>query len=137
MPRCTPRVSAAAARWSRVRADEAQAARTESVLDGWTPVNLATRRAEYETEGWANFDPSAAPLTATVSGRLSRLPASEGRPLLLPLEWNRVSLVVWVSLGLVAGSIATQLYASSGYEHSGRHGTVNLYGCGPAILNGR
>ena len=47
-----------------VRADEAQAARIETVLDGRTPVNLATRRAEYETEGWAKFDPSAVPLTA-------------------------------------------------------------------------
>ncbi len=47
-----------------VRADETQAGRIEMVLDGRTPVNLATRRAEYETEGWANFDPSAVPYTA-------------------------------------------------------------------------
>jgi len=47
-----------------VRADEAQAGRIETVLDGRTPVNLATRRTEYETEGWANFNPSAVPYTA-------------------------------------------------------------------------
>ncbi len=47
-----------------VRADEMQATRIETVLDGRTPVNLATRRSEYQTEGWENFNPSAVPYTA-------------------------------------------------------------------------
>lgn len=42
-----------------VRADQARAADIEAVLDGRTPVNLTTRRAEYQTEGWTKFDDAA------------------------------------------------------------------------------
>ena len=31
----------------------------EAVLDGRKPVDLASRRAEYETEGWTAHDDSA------------------------------------------------------------------------------
>lgn len=42
-----------------VRADQARAADIETVLDGRTPVNLTTRRAEYQTEGWTQYDAAA------------------------------------------------------------------------------
>lgn len=47
-----------------VRADETMAGTVESVLDGRKPVDLATRRAEYEGEGWKGFDPAAPAFTA-------------------------------------------------------------------------
>ena len=47
-----------------VRADETGAARINAMLDGRAPVDLATRRTEYETEGWKGYDPAAAPYTA-------------------------------------------------------------------------
>ena len=47
-----------------VRADETLAARVSSVLDGRTPVDLTTRRTEYEAAGWKGYDPAAASYTA-------------------------------------------------------------------------
>ena len=47
-----------------VRAEQSEGARIEAILDGRTPVDLATRRTEYETEGWSKNDASAAPYTA-------------------------------------------------------------------------
>jgi hypothetical protein len=42
-----------------VRADDAKAASIEALLDGRSPVDLSTRRAEYEAEGWKGYDPAA------------------------------------------------------------------------------
>lgn len=42
-----------------VRTDEAIQQTVEAVLDGRKPVDLASRRAEYETEGWTAHDHSA------------------------------------------------------------------------------
>ncbi len=42
-----------------VRADEAKAPAIEALLDGRAPVDLSTRRAEYEAEGWKGYDPAA------------------------------------------------------------------------------
>jgi len=42
-----------------VRTDEAMQQTVEAVLDGRKPVDLASRRAEYETEGWTAHDHSA------------------------------------------------------------------------------
>lgn len=47
-----------------VRTDETQAGRINGVLDGRAPVDLATRRTEYEAEGWKSYDPAAAPYSA-------------------------------------------------------------------------
>ena len=47
-----------------VRAEQIEGARIEAILDGRTPVDLATRRAEYEAEGWSKNDASAAAYTA-------------------------------------------------------------------------
>jgi hypothetical protein len=47
-----------------VRADETQAARVNSVLDGRTPVDLTSRRNEYEAAGWKGYDPAAPSYTA-------------------------------------------------------------------------
>ena len=47
-----------------VRADDAQSARITAILDDRSPVDLATRRSEYETEGWNKYDDSAEPYTA-------------------------------------------------------------------------
>lgn len=42
-----------------VRTDETMQQTVEAVLDGRKPVDLASRRAEYETEGWTTHDHSA------------------------------------------------------------------------------
>ena len=56
-----------------VRADEAQAAQIRSMLDDTTPVDITTRRTEYETEGWDKHDVAATPYTAEqVSAERSR-----------------------------------------------------------------
>lgn len=47
-----------------VRTDEAMASTVESVLDGHNAVDLTTRRAEYETEGWKGYDAAAPAYTA-------------------------------------------------------------------------
>ena len=47
-----------------VRADDAQVARVESVLDAPTPVDIAARRNEYQAEGWTAHDTSATPYTS-------------------------------------------------------------------------
>lgn len=47
-----------------VRADETRAGRVSAVLDGRAAVDLATRRAEYEAEGWKGYNPDAAPYTS-------------------------------------------------------------------------
>lgn len=47
-----------------VRADDAQAARLQTMLDGTMPVDVVTRRGEYQTEGWNEHDAAATPYTA-------------------------------------------------------------------------
>ncbi|MGI4849189.1 MAG: hypothetical protein ACRYGK_13765 [Janthinobacterium lividum] len=47
-----------------VRSDETQAARINTILDGRMPVDLTTRRTEYEADGWKQYDSAAAPYTA-------------------------------------------------------------------------
>ncbi len=47
-----------------IRAEDTGAARIEAILDGRAPVDLQTRRSEYEAEGWKQYDPSAAPYSA-------------------------------------------------------------------------
>lgn len=48
-----------------VRADESQASTIESVLNGRTAsaVDMTTRRADYQTSGWAKFEETAPHLT--------------------------------------------------------------------------
>lgn len=46
-----------------VRVDDAMAGTVDAVLDGHTPVNPVSRRAEYEQEGWKSFDPAASAYT--------------------------------------------------------------------------
>ncbi len=48
-----------------VRADESQASRIETVLTGRTAsaVNMTTRRADYQADGWSRYDDNAAPYT--------------------------------------------------------------------------
>ena len=47
-----------------VRADDTQAAHIQTMLDGTSPVDVTTRRTEYEAEGWTAHDPAATPYTA-------------------------------------------------------------------------
>ena len=47
-----------------VRADDAQAARLQTMLDGTMPVDIVARRGEYQTEGWKEHDVAATPYTA-------------------------------------------------------------------------
>jgi hypothetical protein len=42
-----------------VRTDDALASKVERILDARSNVNLATRRSEYEQEGWSRYDPAA------------------------------------------------------------------------------
>ncbi len=44
-----------------VRTTDANRAVAVSILDRHHPVDLAARRADYEREGWRNFDPEAEP----------------------------------------------------------------------------
>lgn len=47
-----------------VRADDEQTMRIQTMLDGTKPVDVLTRRTEYEAEGWTAHDPAATPYTA-------------------------------------------------------------------------
>ena len=47
-----------------VRADEADAARIEMIMNRTAFVDPAQRRAEYETGGWSRFDESAPPYSS-------------------------------------------------------------------------
>ena len=47
-----------------VQADDAQVATVQTTLDGRMPVDIATRRTEYESEGWTKHDVAAVPYTA-------------------------------------------------------------------------
>jgi hypothetical protein len=44
-----------------VRAAEPRAAEAEAIMDRATPVDMVTRRADYEREGWTQFDANASP----------------------------------------------------------------------------
>jgi hypothetical protein len=47
-----------------VRTDEALASKVEGILDSRGAVNLASRRTEYQAEGWSRYDPAAADYTS-------------------------------------------------------------------------
>lgn len=47
-----------------VRTDDTKVATAQAVLDGRTPVDLVSRRAEYEAQGWKGYDPAATAYTA-------------------------------------------------------------------------
>ena len=47
-----------------VRADDGMSPQINAILDGRTPVNPTTRRAEYEQAGWKSFDPAAPAYTS-------------------------------------------------------------------------
>lgn len=47
------------------RVEETEAARLEAVLAGGGHVDVAARRAEYQSEGWNRFDPAAPAYTAS------------------------------------------------------------------------
>lgn len=42
-----------------VRADESQRSMVEAVLDRYSPVDVTTRRGEYQASGWERFDENA------------------------------------------------------------------------------
>jgi hypothetical protein len=44
-----------------VRADEERAPAIGAIMDGATPIDMASRRAAYEREGWTQFDANATP----------------------------------------------------------------------------
>ncbi|MBW4656991.1 MAG: hypothetical protein KME20_28685 [Kaiparowitsia implicata GSE-PSE-MK54-09C] len=44
-----------------VRASDARADEAEAIMDRAIPVDITTRRSEYEREGWTQFDPNATP----------------------------------------------------------------------------
>lgn len=44
-----------------VRTSEARAVEAEAIMDRATPVDIAMRRADYEREGWTQFDANATP----------------------------------------------------------------------------
>lgn len=44
-----------------VRTSESRAAEAEAILDGASPIDRASRRADYEREGWTQFDANASP----------------------------------------------------------------------------
>jgi len=46
-----------------VRAADARAAEAEAIMDRAAPIDIATRRADYEREGWTQFDANATPYT--------------------------------------------------------------------------
>jgi len=46
-----------------VRVADARAAEAEAIMDRATPIDMAARRAEYEREGWTQFDANATPYT--------------------------------------------------------------------------
>ncbi|KUL93899.1 MULTISPECIES: general stress protein [Bosea] len=49
-----------------VRAAEGRAAEAEAIMDRATPIDMATRRADYEREGWTQFDANASPYARPV-----------------------------------------------------------------------
>ncbi|HEV7339814.1 MAG TPA: general stress protein [Bosea sp. (in: a-proteobacteria)] len=49
-----------------VRTSEARALEAEEIMDRATPVDMATRRADYEREGWTQFDANASPYVRPV-----------------------------------------------------------------------
>lgn len=44
-----------------LRTSEARAPEAEAIMDRATPIDMATRRADYEREGWTQFDANATP----------------------------------------------------------------------------
>lgn len=44
-----------------VRVADARAMEAEAIMDRATPINMTTRRSEYEREGWTQFDANATP----------------------------------------------------------------------------
>ncbi|KUL97339.1 membrane protein [Bosea sp. WAO] len=44
-----------------VRTSEARAVEAEAIMDRATPVDISMRRADYEREGWTQFDANATP----------------------------------------------------------------------------
>ena len=44
-----------------VRASDGRAAEAEAIMDRATPVDIRARRADYEREGWTQFDANATP----------------------------------------------------------------------------
>lgn len=46
-----------------VRVADARAAEAEAIMDGARPIDMAARRADYEREGWTQFDANAMPYT--------------------------------------------------------------------------
>ena len=56
-----------------VRAEPAQEAAVEAILDGATPLDRTERTAQYRKEGWTRFDENADPYDreATASGRMT------------------------------------------------------------------
>lgn len=44
-----------------LRTSEARAPEAEAIMDRATPIDVATRRADYEREGWTQFDANATP----------------------------------------------------------------------------
>lgn len=46
-----------------VRVADARAAEAETIMDGGTPIEMASRRSDYEREGWTQFDANATPYT--------------------------------------------------------------------------
>lgn len=44
-----------------VRAADDRAAEAEAIMDRATPIDIATRRSDYEREGWTQFDANATP----------------------------------------------------------------------------
>ncbi len=43
------------------RVDEKDAARVQSILDSYEPIDPVARGAEYRKSGWKTFDPAAPP----------------------------------------------------------------------------
>jgi len=52
-----------------VRAEDAQVARVNSILDQHMPIDPATRREEYRKAGWKGYDPKAEPYTLSDAER--------------------------------------------------------------------
>lgn len=46
-----------------VRVADSRAAEAEAIMDGARPIDMAIRRADYEREGWTQFDANATPYT--------------------------------------------------------------------------
>lgn len=52
-----------------VQAEDAEAARVQSVLERHQPIDAALRREEYAKAGWTGYDPSAKPYDLTEAER--------------------------------------------------------------------